>query len=89
MRRSTRDKIGRIFLIAFSILLILMGLADIMRGSLGWRNYWGGLLFPPFAILSGLLLIYVAVFRWRKLQEKPGDKKGRVPSTFEDDWRRW
>ena len=89
MKTSTRDRIGRISLIVFSFFLIFMGAAHIMRGSMGWRNYWGGLVFPPFAIFFGLLLIYVALFRWRKLQEKPGDRKGRVPDTFKDDWRKW
>jgi len=89
MRRATRDKIGRISLIVLSILLILTGLAHIVGGSIGWRNYWGGLVFPPVAIFSGSLLIYLAVFRWRKLQEKPGDKKGRVSDSLEDGWRKW
>jgi hypothetical protein len=60
-----------------------------MSGRMGWSNYWGGLVFAPFAIIFGLLLIYVAIFRWRKLQETPGDRKGRVPDAFKDDWRKW
>jgi hypothetical protein len=56
---------------------------------MGWKNYWGGLVFPPFAIFVGFLLIYVAIFHWRKLRKKPGDRKGRVPDTFKDDWRKW
>ncbi|MFH1327532.1 MAG: hypothetical protein ABIH76_01570 [Candidatus Bathyarchaeota archaeon] len=41
------------------------------------------------SIFFGLLLIYVSIFHWRKLQEKPGDRKGRVPDTFKGDWRKW
>jgi hypothetical protein len=78
MKRSTRGRIGRSSLIVFSLLLIFTGTAHITGGSIGWRNYWGGLVFPPFAILFGLLLIYVAIFRWRKLEEKPLDTQGRV-----------
>jgi len=89
MKSSKRNRIGRIFLILFSLLLIFSGVAHIMGGSMGWRNYWGGLVFPPFAIFFGMLLIYVAIFRWRKLQEKLGDRKGRVPDTFKDTWRKW
>ena len=74
MKSSTRNRIGQITLIVFSFLLIFTGAVHIMRGSMGWKNYWGGLVFPPFAILFGLLLIYVAIFRWRKLQGKGGDK---------------
>jgi tellurite resistance protein TehA-like permease len=43
---------------------------------MGWRNYWGGLVFAPFAIFVGFLLIYVAIFHWRKLRKEPGDRKG-------------
>jgi hypothetical protein len=89
MKRDTRNSIGRFCLISFAILLIFTGVAHILLGSLGWKNYWGGLVFPPFAMLFGLLLVYVAIFRWRKLQERPGDKKGRVPDTFKGDWRKW
>jgi uncharacterized membrane protein YidH (DUF202 family) len=89
MKSSTRNRIGRIFLIVFSLLLIFIGAVHIMSGSMGWRNYWGGLVFAPFAIFFGLLLIYLAIFRWRKLQETPGDRKGRVPDTFKNDWRKW
>ena len=56
---------------------------------MGWNNYWGGLVFSPFAIFFGLFIIYLAVFRWRKLQETPKDKKGRDIKLFFDDWRKW
>jgi hypothetical protein len=89
MKRSTRHKIERLSLIVFSIILISTGVVHIIRGSMGWKNYWGGLVFPPFAVVFGLLLIYVGLFRWRKLHETPRDKKGRELEPFEDDWRKW
>jgi hypothetical protein len=85
MKTSTQRRIGRVLLILLSFILILTGAVHIMSGSMGWRNYWGGVVFPPFAIFLGLFLIYLALFRWRKLQEKPTDKKGRVPDMFKDD----
>ncbi len=89
MKRSIRDRLLRIFLIVFSILLILMGADHIMRGSLGWKNYWGELVFPPFVVIFGLLLIYVAIFRWRKLPKISENRKGRVSDTVKDDWMKW
>jgi formate/nitrite transporter FocA (FNT family) len=89
MKRSTWHKIERLSLIVFAIILISTGVVHIIRGSMGWKNYWGGLVFLPFAVVFGLLLIYVVIFRWRKLQERPRDKKGREPEPFEDDWRKW
>ena len=89
MKKSTRHRIEQFSLIVFSVILMSTGVVHIIRGSMGWKNYWGGLVFPPFAIIFGLLLIYVGIFRWRKLQEKAGDRKGRVPDTFKDDWRKW
>ena len=89
MKKSTRNIIGRITLILFSIILIVTGIAHLIKGSMGWNNYWGGLVFSPFAIFFGLFIIYLAVFRWRKLQETPKDKKGRDIKLFFDDWRKW
>jgi hypothetical protein len=87
MKRISGNKTLRILLIVFSLLLIFTGTAHIMRGSLGWRNYWGGLVFPPFAIFFGLLLIYITIFRWRKLKGKARDRKGRLRIIVQDDWR--
>lgn len=89
MKNSTRDKLGRTGIILLSVLLILTGVAHLITGSFGWRNYWGGLVFSPFAIFFGLLLIYVAVFRWRKLRERPKFKKGRGNYSILGDWRKW
>ncbi len=88
MKRFTLHRIERLFLIFFSVILISTGVVHIIRGSMGSKNYWGGLVFPPFAVVFGLLLIPVGIFRWRKLQERPRDKKGRELDTFEDDWRK-
>jgi hypothetical protein len=37
--------------------LVLRGTLAVIRGDVGWRNYWGGLVYAPFAIVIGLLLI--------------------------------
>jgi len=89
MNKSHRNKIGRISLILASIFLIILSVTNMMTGGLGWRNYWGGLLSPPFVILISLLLLYAAIFRWDKMQKKQGDKKGRIPDAFKDDWKKW
>ena len=76
MKSSALRRIERILLLIFSFVLVTTGVAHILRGSLGWKNYsgWAGL--TPLAILFGLLLIYIVLFRWGKLKEKARDRKG-------------
>jgi hypothetical protein len=89
MKRTRRSKRGRIAAIVASLFLIALGTATVLEGNLEWRNYWGGLVFAPVAILFGLLLLYAAIFRWDKMNKPPGDKKGRIPEVFRDSWRKW
>ena len=59
------------------------------KGSMGWSNYWGGLVYPPFAVLVGLLMLYVAMFGWERLIRSPKrDKKGKTHALFKGNWRR-
>jgi hypothetical protein len=45
--------------------------------------------YPPFAVLVGLLPFYVAIFGWERLIRPPKTKKkGRVHDVFKDDWRK-
>jgi len=51
-----------VFLVGLSILG--MGLGPILkRGSLFYTNWFGELVFCPFAILVGLVIIWVALFK--------------------------
>ncbi len=61
-----------------ALILILFGVAALLKGDLGYRNYWGGLVFAPYAIAIGLFILIAVVFRWRKLSQKPEQLKGRA-----------
>jgi hypothetical protein len=43
--------------------LVAIGLLHIVAGQPHYRNYWGGLVFAPFAILLGGFLIYFGLGR--------------------------
>jgi hypothetical protein len=76
MKRPLPSRLGRVLCIFLSLLLIVMGTAHIWAGPWGRKNYWGEVIFAPFGILVGLLLLYAAVFHWDRLQKPRQDKNG-------------
>ena len=62
----------------FALMIILMGIGALLKGDLGYRNYWGGLVFGPYAIGIGIFFLIIVLFRWRKLWQKPNQLKGRA-----------
>jgi hypothetical protein len=63
MRRLDRSGLAGI---GVSILLLCLGVSTLLKGQLHYANYWGGAVFAPFAILIGVLGIYVAIVSRRK-----------------------
>ncbi len=61
---------------AISLLLIALGVGTLLNCSLSYKNYWGGLVFAPFAILVGGLLLVVVIFKWHDFSETKS--KGRI-----------
>lgn len=45
--------------------------AILWRGDLHYRNWFGGLVFAPFAILFGLVIIFSALFKPELLGKSP------------------
>ena len=72
-----------------SLLVILLAVASLFEGKLHYSNYWGGMVFAPFAILIGLLALYAVVFRWEKLERPSVDKRGRPIRYPGDDIEKW
>jgi hypothetical protein len=72
------ERRGRVFMGLLAILLILIGTGTVLKGDLTYRNYWGGLVFAPIVIPVGLVLLYLVIFRWRKLSQRPERLKGRA-----------
>jgi hypothetical protein len=64
--------------------LVLRGALAVVRGDVGWRNYWSGLVYAPFAIVIGLLL-FVLIFkrdpsgvrRRRRIKDRSGFAWGK------------
>ena len=57
--------------------LILRGAVAVVQGDLEWRNYWGGFVYAPFAIMIGLLLVLLLFKRDRA-------ERGRRTRRFKD-----
>jgi hypothetical protein len=77
--------------VAVSILMFLLLLNCIllvMRGKLNYPNYWGGVVFAPFAIVIFLLMLLV-IWKWDKWKRVRSDKKGRYIQWPRDDWKKW
>ena len=56
------------FAIVISLTVISTGLAPILsHGRIFYFNWKGAAVFSPLAILVGLLLLYLVVFKWDKM----------------------
>jgi len=65
------------------------GLLQMTRGNVSYENYWGGLVFAPFTIFLGALVLYIALFRHERVAGASRDKKGRQVRFPADDFRKW
>jgi len=48
------------------VVLLGLGLFTLFNGKLQYSNYWGGPVFAPFAVLIGVLGIYVGIVSLRR-----------------------
>ena len=65
-KRSKRIYQGFAILIALTV--TATGLSAILAyGQLNYLNWRGAIVFAPFAIVGGLLFLYVAIFKWDKM----------------------
>ena len=58
---------ARMFVLVLAAALISGGFFTLGEGAVGYRNYWGGTVFAPFAIAVGLILLICALFFWPRL----------------------
>jgi hypothetical protein len=89
LNRRKRDILNRAVAGFLSLILIGGGFLAIFGNNLNYRNYWGGVVFAPIAILTGLLLLGLIIFNWNKLQQSPKDKYGRKIEFPADDFEKW
>ena len=79
----------RALVMGVAVFLILSGIAHILTGRVSYENYWGGLVFAPFTIVLGVLLLFIGAFRVDRLGTVWRDKKGRPVRFPADDFRKW
>ena len=68
---------GRILLAIMSLPIFLLGSGTLFRGGLHYGNWWGGLVFAPFAILIGIGGFLIAAFKPIAIQGSP-KKRSRI-----------
>lgn len=51
--------------------MIAMGVAPILHGGVSYENWFGGLVFAPFAILFGIFTVFCALCKPRWLGGSP------------------
>ncbi len=88
-KRKKRRLLARLVLSLICFVMIAAGIRAIMTGDLTYKNYWGGVVFGPFAIIVGFVFLYVIIFRWGNLDRPMTDKKGRKMRFPGDDFRKW
>ena len=70
-----REHFGSALLTILAVVLAIAGAVHMYRGSLGWTNYWGALVYAPFAVVIGLLMIVVA-FKKPSRRRRKRDRSG-------------
>jgi uncharacterized membrane protein len=68
--------VRRTILALISFLIVMLGAATLFHGKLEYYNWWGGMIFAPFAIVIGSLGFAIAVFKPNVLEET-AKKKSR------------
>jgi hypothetical protein len=58
-----RKPFYRALFVLVGLVFIGFGLAVLWRGRVTYENWWGGLVFAPFAILFGLVFALGALFK--------------------------
>jgi len=57
-------------LILVAFMVIGTGLIPLLaKKGLFYSNWWGGLVFAPLVVLVGFFLLYLLIFKWKKLEK--------------------
>jgi hypothetical protein len=78
MKKLGSPRAGRTAFTVFSLVIILFGAGSLFRGHIGYRNWWGGVVFAPFAIIIGTLCLFIAGFRPKLFSNTSSKKKSRI-----------
>jgi hypothetical protein len=77
MKKFGSPRAARIAVALICLLILVLGVGTLFQGNIGYRNWWGGVVFAPFAIIVGGLGLFVAGFR-PKFFSSTAKKKSRI-----------
>ncbi|MDY6839707.1 MAG: hypothetical protein SWH78_17245 [Thermodesulfobacteriota bacterium] len=70
MKKKTKRKIKRSGVIITALVVTTTGLIPlVLKNDLFYSNWWGGLVFAPLAIFVGVFLLYLSIFKWKKMEK--------------------
>ena len=64
-RRKPLSPVNRFGFSIVGLMFIMLGIGALVRGALHYSNDWGGVVFVPYGIVIGALIILMA-FKWGK-----------------------
>ncbi len=79
-RNKKKEKFVRISSVLISLFILSLGILHLLAGHLHYLNYRGALVFSPFTIVIGLFMLYVAIFKWDKINGNTNTKKPKIKS---------
>jgi uncharacterized membrane protein len=87
--KKRRELFARLGLGFFGAILVLMGYSNIYGGKLNYSNYWGGIVFAPVALIVGILILIIVMFRW-KATNKMFESMNSISrkNTEHDKWKK-
>ena len=70
MKRNAKKLFARIGAILVALMIIGTGsIPLLLKGNLFYSNWRGALVFAPLAVLVGIFLLYLILFKWDKLEK--------------------
>jgi hypothetical protein len=78
MKKFGSPRAGRIAFALVCFLSFMLGVGTLLQKNIGYRNWWGGVVFAPFAILIGAQGLFIAGFRPRLFSGTDMKTKTRI-----------
>lgn len=72
-------------MIVGAVFLLISSALSIIAGRLNYNNYWGGVVFAPFAFVIGALMLII-VLRSEKKRSVPTSELLKSPL---EDYKKW
>ncbi len=63
MRGAPRKRLQRLGMVMLVVSLATAAVVTMASKGLGWRNYWGGFVYAPFALIMAMLLALAMVIK--------------------------